>query len=194
MRPEDDIRGTPQYLFDEKNARWNFDLDACATHLNAKCPMYFTEQGQYAYALQNGIWVRDAEAHLSLISKAHGLNGSWAGRRVWCNPPYSAISEWLTKAWFSGADMVYMLVPSTRTEQPWWHEMVEPFRDGRDSTGPMRVTTDFIAGRHKFVDENNGPIYRKNEDGSLWLHPETGKPQIQCPMFGLVGVILERNA
>lgn len=33
---------TPQNLFDELNREFNFDLDPCATHENAKCERYFT--------------------------------------------------------------------------------------------------------------------------------------------------------
>ncbi len=35
---------TPQYLFDDLSNRYNFDVDVCATHDNAKCSKYFTEE------------------------------------------------------------------------------------------------------------------------------------------------------
>lgn len=33
---------TPQYLFDELNEKYQFTLDPCASHENAKCDKYFT--------------------------------------------------------------------------------------------------------------------------------------------------------
>jgi len=33
---------TPQILFDELNAEFNFDLDPCSTNENHKCEKYFT--------------------------------------------------------------------------------------------------------------------------------------------------------
>ena len=35
---------TPQSFFDELNAEFHFDLDACATHQNHKCNDYFTKE------------------------------------------------------------------------------------------------------------------------------------------------------
>lgn len=35
--------GTPQWLFDELDAEFHFDLDPCCTHENAKCAKHFTK-------------------------------------------------------------------------------------------------------------------------------------------------------
>lgn len=85
----------------------------------------------------------------SLIS---GLLGPWFGD-VWCNPPYSDIKPWVEKAWFehshrieSPVRSVSMLLPATRTEQAWWQENIEPYRDRPD--GILR--TFFVPGRIKF--------------------------------------------
>lgn len=176
MKPGDDVRETPPWLYNQQNARFRFTLDACATHANAKCARYFTESGRFV----GGQWQ----------SAEHGLSGSWAGERVWCNPPFSDIGAWVLKAWESGAELVCMLVPATRTEQGWWQDGVEPYRDGRPAPeGTMlHLSTEFIPGRVKFL-ENGGPIYRKNKDGSLWLHPETGQPAVSSPKFGCVLLI-----
>lgn len=189
MEAKDDIRGTPWELYNQINARYHFDLDACATHENTKCPLYFTEQGMFSQPIRSGIWTPEPQ-NAQLQAHEHGLTGSWKGRRVWCNPPYSDILSWLLKAWESEANLAYLLIPSTRTEQPFWQDWVEPYRDGRDVAGeaPMLLTTEFIGPklyegptRWRFVDENNAPIVGKD-----------GKPQ--QPMFGLVGLRLERRS
>jgi len=64
---------------------------------------------------------------------------------VWCNPPFSDLTPWVEKAWVSRA-VVVMLIPANRTEQGFWQEMVEPYRDRLD--GLLR--TRFLRGRTQF--------------------------------------------
>jgi hypothetical protein len=45
------------------------------------------------------------------------------------------------------ANSVSMLLPANRTEQKWWQELVEPYRDRPDSI--LRVH--FLPGRVKFT-------------------------------------------
>lgn len=40
-----------------------------------------------------------------------------------------------------------MLLPANRTEQPWWQDLVEPFRDRAGSD----LRTEFFRGRIRFV-------------------------------------------
>jgi len=88
---------TPVDLFDDLNRIFHFDLDACASPTNAKCPRYFTKE-------------QDA------------LRQSWRGT-VWMNPPYGRqISHFMKKAYEESLDgaTVVCLVPS-RTCTRWWH-------------------------------------------------------------------------
>lgn len=179
---DNDVRETPHALFRAQQQRFDFTLDACASHDNAKCDHYFTE---------GGLWVKDGGPGL-VLSGVDGLTGSWKGERVWCNPPYSSIGDWVLKAWDSGAESVCMLVPATRTEQDWWQDGVEPFRDwhrfNQEDPEPLPndwrdFSVEFLRGRQHFL-EDGKPIMRKNKDGSLWLNPRTGKPQRSSPKFG----------
>lgn len=120
-RPEVDDRATAPEVFAPLHARFRFTLDAAALPTNAKLERYFTPE-------------------------ADGLAQSWAGERVWCNPPYSSIEPWIAKAWASGAELVVMLLPANRTEQGWWQRLIEP---RRDVPGGIRV--EFLAGRMRFI-------------------------------------------
>jgi phage N-6-adenine-methyltransferase len=122
-----DDRGTPWAVFNPLHERFRFTLDACATTENAKLPRYFTKEQD-------------------------GLAQSWAGERVWCNPPYSALAAWLRKTWLevasaNRAELVVMLVPANRTEQAWWQNYVEPVRDQPDTI----LRTEFWRGRTRFI-------------------------------------------
>lgn len=118
-----DDRALPKSDFDKLNVRFRFTLDAAASEANAKLPRYCTEQNS-------------------------GLNASWAGERVYCNPPYSDIAPWCEKAWTeTEAEVIVLLLPANRTEQRWWQMHIEPHRDRPSS----RLKTEFLAGRLRFL-------------------------------------------
>ena len=90
---------TPQNFFDEINMEFDFTLDPCSTHENAKCKNHYT------------------------ISE-NGLKKDWSGEIVFMNPPYGReIKEWVKKAYdesIKGA-IVVCLLPA-RTDTRWWHD------------------------------------------------------------------------
>lgn len=68
---------------------------------------------------------------------------SWAGKRVFCNPPYGpGIDEWLRRG--LEADIAVFLIPA-RTDTRWFHDIVLP----------MAREIRFIKGRLKFGDAVN---------------------------------------
>lgn len=95
-----DLWETPKELFDELNAEFHFDLDACALPENAKCPRYYSPDQD-------------------------GLLQPWDGA-VWCNPLYGRdVGRWVQKAArsaLSGATVV-MLLPA-RTDTRWFHKWI----------------------------------------------------------------------
>jgi len=143
-----DERITPDWLFHQYDERFSFTLDAAANAQNAKMAMFWDLE-------------RD------------GLQQAWAPHRVWCNPPYSNLSAWLEKAhreFAAGCPVIVMLLPANRTEQRWWQDHVEPYRDRVG--GFLRA--EFIARRFNFGLPDN---------------PE-GKFH-SSPPFGCVAVIFE---
>jgi hypothetical protein len=131
--PKVDDRATAPETFDPLQERFGFTLDVAASPRNAKLPRFFVSPDYQPSA-------RDLQP-----SGVDGLAQSWDGERVWCNPPYSDIRPWVEKAWDSNAELVVMLLPANRTEQGWWQDCVEPFRDH----GDFRV--EFLRGRLRFI-------------------------------------------
>lgn len=131
---ERDNLGTDPALFARLHERFDFTLDVAALPANAKCEKFYTPEED-------------------------GLERSWAGERVWCNPPYSNIYWWVWTAWtrfrsdFSlrPPELVVMLLPANRTEQRWWQGMVEPYRDGRLESQRCSFGVEFLSGRQRFV-------------------------------------------
>lgn len=106
---------TPDDFFTRLNQIYSFDLDVAASEGNARCAQFFDQNSD-------------------------GLAQSWAGHRVWCNPPYGReIGQWVQKATQEAkeARFIVMLVPS-RTDTKWWHEALKSAR------------VEFIKGRLKF--------------------------------------------
>lgn len=128
----DDRQVTPAD-FAPLNDRFGFTIDVAASDTNALLPRYWTV------------------AH-------DALSMSWAGERVWCNPPYSNIEPWLEKAWHEwvspGADLIVMLLPANRTEQGWWQRNVEPSLRLRNTEGRSNLRVEFLAGRMRFIRPN----------------------------------------
>jgi DNA N-6-adenine-methyltransferase (Dam) len=86
-----------------------------------------------------------------------GLKQRWHGL-VFCNPPFSDCGAWVTKAWQAwyrdDVDVIALLLPANRTEQPWWQEDIESLRDGREGEcSPLR--THFLPGRVRFGHPGN---------------------------------------
>ncbi|MHA1372645.1 MAG: DNA N-6-adenine-methyltransferase [Promethearchaeota archaeon] len=81
---------TPNNFFRELNKEFNFTLDCCATSENAKVSKFFSP-------------------------KDDGLKQSWAGERVFMNPPYGReIKKWVKKAFEEKerAELIVGLLPA----------------------------------------------------------------------------------
>ena len=116
---------TPQDFFDRLDDEFHFTLDPCATVETAKCAKFYTKEDD-------------------------GLAQSWAGERVFVNPPYGRkIGGWVRKSCeeaHGGAGVVVMLIPS-RTDTAWWHEWV------------MRADiVRFVRGRLYFSGKGRAPF------------------------------------
>lgn len=116
---------TPEAVFDSLNAEFNFTLDPCATSDNHKCAQYFTKDQD-------------------------GLSKNWGGCSVFCNPPYSRISQWVRKCYqesLKPGTVVVMLIPA-RTDTRYFHDYIN-----------HRSEVRFIKGRLKFSNsEYNAPF------------------------------------
>lgn len=113
---------TPQDFFDKLNAEFHFTLDPCADDMNHKCDKYFTKEQD-------------------------GLNQSWGGHSVFCNPPYGRQTEkWVRKAWEESQkpETVVVMLIAARTDTKMFHDYIL-----------NRAEIRFIKGRLKFGGSSN---------------------------------------
>lgn len=107
---------TPRAFFDVLDAEFHFTLDPCCNEQNKKCEKHYTKEQD-------------------------GLKQSWAGERVFCNPPYGRdVGKWIQKSAEEkkrGA-LVVLLLPA-RVDTKWFHELIVPNAEIR-----------FVKGRLKF--------------------------------------------
>lgn len=109
---------TPPEIFGPLHAEFDFTLDPCATPENAKRPRFYTEAED-------------------------GLAQSWAGERVFMNPPYGReIYAWTRKARQEAANgaLVVGLLPASCDLQ-WWHDDVVGHAEVRYLRGRVRFLT-----------------------------------------------------
>lgn len=107
---------TPQKVFDELNEEFHFTLDPCATAENAKCAKFFTKED-------------------------NGLEQSWDGEVVFCNPPYGrGLKNWVKKAAIAGGETAVLLIPA-RPDTSYFHDYIY---------NKPNVEIRFIRGRLKF--------------------------------------------
>jgi hypothetical protein len=156
-KPEVDNLATTPEMFGPLHERFQFTIDVAALPHNAKLPRFYAPPG---FEPRRCMRDQPGECPQPCLGCQHGANDpvpvaldglrqSWAGERVWCNPPYSSLEPWVAKANRSvNAALVVMLVPANRTEQGWWQRHVEPWRDGRDALGPR---LEFLPGRPRFI-------------------------------------------
>lgn len=148
-----DDRATVAEVFDPINAEFGpFTIDVAAAEHNKKCERFYSAQ-------------------------VDGLAQRWDDEVVWCNPPYSSIEPWVRKAWHEThrgrCRRVVLLLPSNRTEQRWWQELVEPYRDRLRT----RMATRFLPGRPRFLAPGQHTIAADER-----------------PPFGLVLVVIEAGS
>ena len=132
---DSDRRITPTKVYGPLYEEFRFTIDVAADIETTRLPRYFA-------AMPDG------------KALGNGLEAAWAGERVWCNPPYSKISKWISKAWreCAGCPVIVMLVPAW-TDRAWWAALVEPYRERILETQPgvgVRFSTRFPPGRTRF--------------------------------------------
>lgn len=134
---------TPIDLFNSLNNEFMFTLDPCATAENHKCSKWFS-------------------------AKDNGLEKSWGGHTVFCNPPYSQIKLWAKKAWeehFNPDTTIVMLIPA-RTDTQYFHNYIY-----------HRAEIRFIKGRLKFGDGKNPAPFPSMI--VIWRSAENTRPTIE---------------
>jgi site-specific DNA-methyltransferase (adenine-specific) len=111
--------------------------------------LFSSASGDWATDTDVYAWL-DQEFHFTLDpcplgnpNRIDGTMRSWAGERVYCNPPYGGgIGMWLAKA--READVAVFLLPA-RTDTEWWHVHALQADEIR-----------FVRGRLKFGNAKHG--------------------------------------
>lgn len=96
-----DLWATPDPLYAKLNLEFGFTLDPCCTIETAKCKKFYTP----------------AE---------NGLGQSWAGERVFMNPPYSRynIDKWVEKISNEGNALLRVALLPVSTSADWYQDYI----------------------------------------------------------------------
>lgn len=111
---------TPWWLWELLDGEFRFSLDAAATDDNTLCDRWYTKE-------------------------SNGLIQPWNGR-VFVNPPYSQLKQWVEKGrgevLFGHAEIVVMLVAARTDTRAWWNHI----RHGEVRFLPGRLKFEHIDG------------------------------------------------
>lgn len=164
---------TPQGIFDELNAEFNFDIDVAASRNNAKCKVYFDEEYTDTF---NQIWSGVCWLNPPYSRPENACNQN-CKKKTCCKRGYHLEEykhgqiDFVRKAYNSvfvdkTADCVVMLIPS-RTDTKIWSQYIW---DNKNHCPRKGVEIRFIEGRLKFGNaDNSAPfpsciiIYRRKD-------------------------------
>lgn len=146
---------------DSEFAKWErrygpFTLDAAADESNHKTPL----------------WLGPGSGREDALT-VDWCNYDGTPAVVWCNPPYSIVGKFVTKASVearSGRCSATLLLPST-TDVRWFHEQVW---DGENDTPYPGVKLSFSKGRIRF-NRPNGEMAGQPQGGSMIVHFQRGR-------------------
>ena len=139
---------TPQSLFDQLDEEFHFTLDAASNDQNAKC--------EHHYTVENS-----------------GLEHSWEGETVFCNPPYGRnIGDWIRKASQEASKpdtLVVLLVPA-RTDTRWFQNHILHRAEVRFLPGRLKYEVRPVKRRHRFGVRVHRPFRAVgNHAGLFWF-------------------------
>lgn len=150
---------TPPAIYAALDQEFKFTLDAAAADFNAQHVRYVT---------------KDTDA----------LGVSWAGERVFCNPPYGkGMAAWVRKALLEATEhdaLVVMLLPA-RTDTSWFHEVVLPHAEIRFIRGRLSYTLSSARRRGQAPFASMVAVFRP---GARFTG--TGKRQLLFPFLSKV--------
>lgn len=135
---------TPPALFEALNREFDFTIDAAADPGNAKCDR--------------------------LLDRAtDALSVSWAGERVFCNPPYGKVlTDWvrhgMEQAHDVGALVVFVL--PARTGNSWFHRYILPHAEVRFIRGRLNFNQGATAGRRRAPFDSMVVVFRPYARGT----------------------------
>jgi len=140
---------TPDWLYKQLDEEFHFQLDAACTEQNQKCRWGYGIDLPLHQVNDHGTWKHCGENAL-FVSWYDPIAGEDI-KSIWCNPPYNNLGEWIEQGWRAsqlGCTVVFLL-PTTKTDQPWWHSRVLKdaaeirFIEGRVKFGGMKSAAPF---------------------------------------------------
>lgn len=113
MSTSDEWR-TPQWLFEELNEEFNFDIDLCATRENSKCRDYCID-----YLTNYWVCALDRENSTRTDFKKSIGRGQFI-KTAFMNPPYSDPKPFIEKAWEDSKYCKIVCLVKCDPSTEWW--------------------------------------------------------------------------
>ncbi len=115
MKPDTNSWETPQWLFDELNEEFNFDIDLCATKENSKCNIWYQD---YLHDVQiEKVYLSPRVATMREYQEIGNANYT-----CFMNPPYShgSMEKFIGKAWRDSKYCKIVCLVKGDFSTKWW--------------------------------------------------------------------------
>jgi phage N-6-adenine-methyltransferase len=114
--------------------------------------LYLTLEREFDFTLDAAAGAKNATTIRYFDRETDALAQSWAGERVFCNPPYGReLGRWVEKAREAAHEhgaLVVLLLPA-RTDTIWFHRTVLPFAEIRFLKGRLNYRLGGVSSGHR---------------------------------------------
>lgn len=181
-------RFTPRKLMVALHDEFKFTMDACGHPMSPASQII-----GHGYTLVKPT---------GMLAYGDCYGESWHQHRVWLQPDFAKMTEAVEMAIaFIGClappELIVLLMPWNRQEQPLWQTWIEPLRDGKaGAIKGWNLETRALAGRVKFGTPDDPEGVKKHPkmiNGQVVLKDGTPVMMPNAPGFGCGLVIWRRN-
>ena len=137
---------TPDYIYQQLNAIFNFNFDVACNTTNCKCATQILLERYFP----NGI-------------NFDGLKENWSTLRCFCNPPFSNKADWIKKADYevqnNNCPICVMILPLNCMDTKVWHKIIEG-----------KYHYEILKGRIAFIDPETKQPKKGNNSGTVIVY------------------------
>lgn len=155
---------TPQWLYDELNNEFHFDVDLCATFENRKINQYYRDYLTNDLVQTRGMFIKNL------------VEGEKPIETAFMNPPYSNPRSFIEKAWQDSKDFRIVCLLKVDPSTKWWAIFWDYEKHMPKPGGSIR----FLPKRIKFIRPDGTKAGAANFASCVVIMDRRGQNDLCC--------------